>query len=87
MDRLKFQNQGMTNLRIIIALEDYHQVHQAHEVHQIHEVHQSVLQTIRKCYEIGPRGSKIDYRGFILTDFDPQITFLSSICAENITFK
>ena len=42
LDRLKLQNQGLTNLRIIIALEDYHQVHQAHEVHHIHEVNQAV---------------------------------------------
>ena len=42
LDRLKFQNQGMTNLRTSIALEEDHQVHQAYEVHQIHEVHQAV---------------------------------------------
>ena len=86
-DRLKFQNQGMTNLRIIIALGDDHQVHQAHEVHHIHEVHQVVWGKIRKCHQIGPRGSKIHYRGCILTDFDPKITFPMSICAENITYQ
>ena len=46
LDRLKFQNQGMTNLRMIIALEDDHQVHQAHEVHHVHEDHQVVWRKI-----------------------------------------
>lgn len=40
-DRLRFQNHGMTNLRINIVLEDDHQTH---EVYQIQEVHQAVWQ-------------------------------------------
>ena len=35
---------------------------------------------------MGPRGSKIDYSGTILTVFDLKITFPTCVRAKNITF-
>ena len=84
LDRLKFPNQGMTDFRISIVLENDHQVHQAREVHHIHEVYQVVWQkNIKKCHKIGSNVSKIDYRGIILPDSDPKIMLLTTIRAEN----
>ena len=39
-----------------------------------------------KCHKIGPRGTKIDYKGIILTDFDMKITFPTSIRVRNLIF-
>ena len=39
LDRLKFQNQGMTNLIISIALEEDDEVRQVNEVHQVNGFH------------------------------------------------
>ena len=44
------------------------------------------LQKSQKYHKMGPRASKIQDHGIILTDFDPKITFPTSIRVRNVTF-